>query len=90
MDDFSENNPPSHPKTLDFVADEFVASGYDFRGLLRDGCRGSIDAARTIANCGFPEDLELSDDGGETWKHWSEFPAVTRFPHLDSPRNPYR
>lgn len=35
IDDFSDNNPPSHPKTLDFVADEFVASGYDLRTLVR-------------------------------------------------------
>lgn len=35
VDDFSENNPPSHPKTLDFLAREFVASGYDVKGLIR-------------------------------------------------------
>ena len=35
IDDFSDNNPPSHPKTLDYVADEFVASGYDLRTLVR-------------------------------------------------------
>lgn len=35
IDDFSDNNPPSHPKTLDYIADEFVASGYDLRTLVR-------------------------------------------------------
>ena len=35
VDDFSDNNPPSHPKTLDYIADEFVASGYDLRTLVR-------------------------------------------------------
>lgn len=35
LDDFSQQNPPSHPQTLDFLADEFVASGYDFRTLVR-------------------------------------------------------
>jgi len=35
IDDFSDNNPPSHPKTLDYLADEFVASGYDLRALVR-------------------------------------------------------
>lgn len=35
VDDFKEDNPPSHPKTLDYLADEFVASGYDFRWLVR-------------------------------------------------------
>jgi hypothetical protein len=34
VDDFRQDNPPSHPKTLDFLADEFVASGYDFRFLV--------------------------------------------------------
>jgi len=35
LDDFSEGNPPSHPETLDWLADEFVASGYDLRTLVR-------------------------------------------------------
>ncbi|HLQ43563.1 MAG TPA: DUF1553 domain-containing protein, partial [Planctomycetaceae bacterium] len=35
IDDFSDNNPPSHPKTLDYIADEFVANGYDLRALVR-------------------------------------------------------
>lgn len=35
IDDFSDNNPPSHPKTLDFLADEFVANGYDLKSLVR-------------------------------------------------------
>lgn len=34
VDDFSVNNPPSHPKTLDYLADEFVAGGYDLRKLV--------------------------------------------------------
>jgi hypothetical protein len=35
VDDFRANNPPSHPKTMDFLAEEFVATGYDFRNLVR-------------------------------------------------------
>lgn len=35
VDDFRNDNPPSHPKTLDLLADEFVASGYDFKFLVR-------------------------------------------------------
>ncbi|OWK35641.1 DUF1553 domain-containing protein [Fimbriiglobus ruber] len=35
VDDFRADNPPSHPKTLDYLADEFVASGYDFRFLVK-------------------------------------------------------
>jgi len=34
IDDFRNDNPASHPKTLDYLADEFVASGYDFRFLV--------------------------------------------------------
>jgi hypothetical protein len=35
VDDFRADNPPSHPKTLDYLAEEFIASGYDFRFLVR-------------------------------------------------------
>ena len=35
VDDFSDTNPPSHPKTLDWLADEFVARGFDLRALVR-------------------------------------------------------
>ncbi len=35
VDDFSDNNPPSHPQTLDYLAQEFVACGYNFRSLVR-------------------------------------------------------
>jgi hypothetical protein len=35
IDDFRADNPPSHPETLDFLAEEFVATGYDFRNLVK-------------------------------------------------------
>lgn len=35
IDDFSEANTPSHPQTLDYLADEFVAGGYDLRNLIK-------------------------------------------------------
>lgn len=35
IDDFSEANEPSHPKTLDYLADEFVAGGFDLRNLIK-------------------------------------------------------
>jgi len=35
VDDFRIDNPPSHPQTLDFLADEFVANGYDLKTLVR-------------------------------------------------------
>jgi hypothetical protein len=35
IDDFSETNSPSHPRTLDYLAEEFVAQGFDLRAVLR-------------------------------------------------------
>ncbi len=35
VDDFRDDNPPSHPATLDFLADEFIAGGYDLKKLVR-------------------------------------------------------
>ena len=35
LDNFSDYNGLHHPTTLDFLAREFVASGYDFRTLVR-------------------------------------------------------
>ena len=34
VDDFSDNNPPSHEKTLDYLADEFVAGGFQLRQVV--------------------------------------------------------
>lgn len=35
VDDFSDNNPPSHPGVLDLLAQEFIRSGYDPKHLVR-------------------------------------------------------
>jgi hypothetical protein len=35
VDDFRADNPPAHPQALDYLADEFVASDYDLRTLVR-------------------------------------------------------
>jgi hypothetical protein len=35
VDDFRNDNPVSHPRTLDFLAEEFIASGYDFHFLVQ-------------------------------------------------------
>ncbi len=35
IDDFRSENKPSHPKALDHLANEFVASGFDFRSLVK-------------------------------------------------------
>ncbi len=35
VDNFSVENPASHPRTLDFLADEFIAGGYELKSLIR-------------------------------------------------------
>lgn len=35
IDDFSEANPASHPQTLEYISNEFVANGFNFRQLVR-------------------------------------------------------
>jgi hypothetical protein len=35
LDNFSAYNPPRNPSALDFLSREFIASGYDFRHLIR-------------------------------------------------------
>jgi hypothetical protein len=35
IDDFSDSNPPTHPQTLDFLANEFVAGGFQFKPLIK-------------------------------------------------------
>ncbi|MEM7478843.1 MAG: DUF1553 domain-containing protein [Planctomycetota bacterium] len=35
VDDFREDNPASHPKTMDYLAEEFVANGFSFRWLVQ-------------------------------------------------------
>ena len=35
VDDFGPHNPPSHPELLDRLAEEFKASGYDIKELIR-------------------------------------------------------
>ena len=38
VDDMSEDNPPSHPELLQLLADEFAASGFDRKHLIRCIC----------------------------------------------------
>ncbi len=35
IDDFRSENKPSHPKAMDYLSNQFVASGFDVRSLIR-------------------------------------------------------
>jgi hypothetical protein len=53
VDDFRDDNPPSHPELLDDLAHAFVASGYDLSYLVRGICRSRAyqrTSARTHAS----------------------------------------
>ena len=53
IDDFSDHNPASHPETLSFLADEFVANGFDLRHLVKTIVLS--DAYRRSRADGLPE-----------------------------------
>ena len=55
VDDFRADNPPSHPKTLDAISEEFVASGYNFRELVR-----MIVSSRVYQRQNAPMDAEFA------------------------------
>lgn len=42
VDDFRQDNPASHPETLAFIADEFVANGYSFKQLVKSIVQSDI------------------------------------------------
>jgi len=54
VDDFRSDNEPSHPETMDFVAEEFVASGYNFRHLVR-----MIVSSEAYARANAPADADF-------------------------------
>lgn len=41
LDDFNDNNPPSHPELLAALADEFRASDFDLKHLIRCICNSA-------------------------------------------------
>lgn len=92
VDDFRADNPPSHPKTLDLLADEFVASGYDFRFLVRAVVRtaayqrghlpGSVPATERLA-------AEKAFNATPARRMTSEalFDSIVQAGHLFSPKH---
>jgi hypothetical protein len=49
-DDMRETNPPSNPELLNALSQEFVASGYDLKSLVRTICRSSTYQLSAIPN----------------------------------------
>ncbi len=50
MDDLRLTNPPSNPELLDALADGFVRSGYDLKGLVRTICTSRVYGLSCIPN----------------------------------------
>lgn len=42
LNDFGDHNAPSHPELLDFLAEEFVVSGFDYKHLIRGICLSEV------------------------------------------------
>lgn len=59
VDDFRLSNPPANGELLDFLAAEFVHSGYDRQHILR-----------TILNCQTYQRSAVPAAGSETEEHW--------------------
>ena len=56
LDNFSAYNDPVHATAMDFLAQEFIASGFDIRELMR-----IILASETYQRTTLPADVALSD-----------------------------
>src|SRR5207302_573820 len=54
VDDFHDQNPPSHPELLDVLARAFVESGFDTRFLLRASC-----LSQTFGRSSAPADANI-------------------------------
>lgn len=55
VDDIRQSNPPSNPELLDWLEKDFIASGFDYRHLIRTICRSRAYQA-SIATNKFNED----------------------------------
>jgi hypothetical protein len=57
LDNFSEFQTESHPQTLEYLAREFVASGYDFKQLVH-----TIALTKTYSRGHLPGDTDINDE----------------------------
>ncbi len=56
MDDMRLTNPPSNPELFDALADAFIKSGYDLKGLIR-----TITTSEVYSLSSIPNETNLSD-----------------------------
>jgi hypothetical protein len=49
-DDMRLTNPPSNPELLDGLAEKFVKSGYDIKGLVREICTSRVYGLSSLPN----------------------------------------
>lgn len=56
VDDARVTNPPSHPELQDELARRFVASGYDFRQLIRELCTSTTYQLASVGEAGNHDD----------------------------------
>lgn len=57
-DDIRDDNPPSNPKLLAFLENEFVRSGYDNRHLIRLILNSRTYQLSSVSNAGHPQAAE--------------------------------
>jgi len=93
VDDFRSDNPPSHPKTLDFLADEFVASGFDFRFLVETIVRTSTyQRGHLPGTVAAPERLAAEKAftalGTRRMNGEALFDSIVQAGHLFKPKHP--
>jgi hypothetical protein len=72
IDDFRVTNPPSNPALLDALAQDFAASGFDLRHLVR-----TIVSSRTYQLSSEPNETNLEDEGNFARAVVRRLPAET-------------
>ena len=93
VDDFRDDNPASHDKTLNYLADEFVASGYNFKFLVASVVRTAAYQRGHLANnVPVPEKIEAEKafTAAPARRMMSEtmFDSIVQAGHLFSPKHP--
>ena len=92
VDDFRADNPVSHPRTLDYLAEEFIASGYDFRFLVRTIVHTTAYHRGRLPGTVSPPDRLAAEEAfaaAPTRRMLSEalFDSIVQAGHLFSPKH---